>query len=316
MPRRKPGRISMLDYVPTAQYAGPAIKSSQYNDVSDLCIKHIQAHLKSAELYRAQLASLLTSSGVDGVPALTTIAMNSMINSLREDPSPSNFETVISHAPESLLNAIIDSPKLHYTSFFRFAEQKGWDKLKDDSKRDIWILKNELFIRADGTDWGLVTLEDSDIVFGHCSKLVNDEAGEPAYREITRKIAPKSGLQYIDQKRPRTLKLQPSTAAFQKTFNRLMKGALDGLDWSNVFVAGGMALSALLCVDESMDGQFEGNDIDMYIYGLTPEKANEKLKHVADVWKKNLPPNSDFMMVKNAKTVTLIGTYPHRRVQV
>ncbi|KAF3162470.1 hypothetical protein TWF225_007775 [Orbilia oligospora] len=316
MTRHRPVRPIMMDYVPSAQYAREDINSTNY-DLSDLCIKHIETHIKSAELYRAKLAELLTNSRKAGtIPPLTTIAMNSMINSLREDPSPSNFETVMKHCPESLLGAMIDSPKLHYTSMLRFSEQKGWDKLKDDSKRDIWILKNEYFVRADGTDWGLLNLDDADIVFGHSSKLVENETGEPIYREITRKIAPTSGLQYLDQKRTRTIKIQPSTAAFKKTFDRLMGGALDGLDWSNILVAGGMPLSTLLCVDESMDEKFKSNDIDMYIYGLNPTQANEKIKHIANIWKKNLKPDEDFVMIKNARTVTLIGTFPHRRVQI
>ncbi|KAK6333250.1 hypothetical protein TWF718_011071 [Orbilia javanica] len=309
-------RQIMMDYVPSAQYTREDLNSTNY-DLSELCIKHIQTHLKSAELYRAKLAELLTNSQKTGnIPTLTTIAMNSMINSLRQDPSPSNFETVIKHCPENLLGAMIDSPKLHYTSMLRFSEQKGWDKLKDDSKRDIWILKNEYFVRADGTDWGLLNLDDAEIVFGSCSKLVQNEAGEPIYREITRKIAPTAGLQYLDQNRSRTIKIQPSTAAFKKTFDRLMDGALDGLDWSNILVAGGMPLSTLLCVDESMDEKYKSNDIDMYIYGLNPTEANEKIKHVANVWKKNLKPDESFVMIKNARTVTLIGTFPRRRVQI
>ncbi|KAK6538820.1 hypothetical protein TWF694_010385 [Orbilia ellipsospora] len=316
MPRRRPTpRVVMMDYVPTAQYTREDYQA-QNKDVSDLCIKHIQTHLKSAELYHSKLTELLNTSQQDGVPALTTIAINSMINSLREDPSPSNFETVVKHAPESLLNTIIDSPKLHYTSMLRFAEQKGWDKFKDDSKRDIWILKNEYFIRADGTDWGLLNLDDADIVFAHSSKLVTNDSGETVHREITRKIAPKSGLQYLDRRRPRTLKIQPSTEAYKEAFDRLMGGALEGLDWNNIFVAGGMALSALLCVDKSMDDEYKSNDIDMYIYGLSPEEANEKIKHIAKIWKQNLTQDDDYIMVKNAKTVTLIGKYPSRRIQI
>ncbi|EPS35743.1 hypothetical protein H072_10808, partial [Dactylellina haptotyla CBS 200.50] len=317
MPRqvKRSARAIMMDYVPTAQYAREDFNANN-SDLSDLCIKHIQTHVKSAELYQAKLAELLNTSRADGVPALTTIAINSMINSLREDPSPSNFETVVKHAPESLLNSIIQSPKLHYTSMLRFSEQKGWDKLKDDSKRDIWILQNEYFIRADGTDWGLLNLDDSDIVFGHCSKLVTNDAGEPIYREITRKIAPKAGVQYLDQKRQRTIKIQPSTEAFKKTFDRLMGGALEGLDWNNILVAGGMALSTMLCVDESMDKEYEKNDIDMYIYGLSPDQANEKIKHIAEVWKRNLKSGEEYTMIKNGRTITLLGTYPHRRVQI
>ncbi|KAK6354776.1 hypothetical protein TWF696_003912 [Orbilia brochopaga] len=313
--RGNPEHTVMMDYVPTAQYTREDQKANK-NDLAELCRKHIEAHVKSAELYHSQLAQILNPTSSDNVPALTTIAINSMINSLRQDPSASNFETVMKHTPDALLNSIIGSHKLHYTSMLRFTEQKGWDKFKDDSRRDLWILKNEYYIRADGTEWGLLNLDDADIVFKHCSEVVKNNDGEPIHRLITRKIAPKSGLQYLDQKRPRTLKIQPSTQAYQKAFNRLMGGALDGLDWNNVFVAGGMALSALLCVDESMDKEYESNDIDMYIYGLTPEHANEKVKHIAEVWKKNLNPGEDFVMVKNAKTITLIGSYPRRRVQI
>ncbi|EWC47330.1 hypothetical protein DRE_00298 [Drechslerella stenobrocha 248] len=307
----------MMDYTPAAQCARRDLKEANH-DHSELCISHITAHLKSAEIYRSQLDQILHDSGASGatgVPALTTIAMRSMINSLREDPSMSNFDTVVNHAPASLLNSIIDSPKLHYTSMLRFTEQKGWDKVKDDSRRDIWILRNEYYARADGTDWALLDLDDAHIVFKHCSEVV-DNGSNPPYRLITRKIAPKSGFQYLDQLRPRTLAIQPSTEAYQKTFNRLMNGALDGLDWSNIFVAGGMALSALLCVDESMDNKYISNDVDMYLYGLTPDQANEKVKHIANVWKKNLNPNEEYTMVKNSKTITLVGTFPRRRVQI
>ncbi|KAJ6261378.1 hypothetical protein Dda_4048 [Drechslerella dactyloides] len=291
-------------------------RSADDEDLAELCQKHIETHIKSTELYQTQLARLLDPLPADGVPTLTTISINSVINSLREDPSESNFETVMKHTPTALLNSIIDNQRLHYTSMLRFAEHKGWDNFKDDSRRDLWILRNEYYIRADGTDWGLLNLDDADIVFKHCSKVVKDADGKEVHRAITRKIAPKSGLQYLDQKRPRTLKIQPSTEAYRRTFNRLMHGALDGLDWNNVFVAGGMALSALLCVDEGMDAEYKDNDIDMYIYGLTPAQANEKVKHIANVWKKNLKPDEEYTMVKNAKTITLIGTYPTRRIQI
>lgn len=141
MPYRKPAKDPMLSFTPTAQFARKGLAGGQGDtSIADLCINHIETHVKSGQLYREQLSSLFNANP-GGVQALTTIAVNSMINSLKEDPSPANFETVISHAPSSLLNSIIDSPKLHYTSMLRFAEQKGWDNLKDDSRRDIWILK-------------------------------------------------------------------------------------------------------------------------------------------------------------------------------
>ena len=50
-----------------------------------------------------------------------------------------------------------------------------------------------------------------------------------------------------------------------------------GMNWSNVFAAGGSVLACLS--NPSMENSFKGSDIDLFIYGFnTDEEANEKVR--------------------------------------
>ena len=55
-----------------------------------------------------------------------------------------------------------------------------------------------------------------------------------------------SGQLILDLQRPSTLALQPSLGAFALAFTTLTDGLLKGLNWDNIFVAGGIVLGALL----------------------------------------------------------------------
>jgi hypothetical protein len=138
-------------------------------------------------------------------------------------------------------------------------------------------------------------------------------------RLIVRKDPPKGGFEFFDAKRPRLLRIQPSTEAFISTFNRITRDILNGLNWENIFIAGGMVLTTLLHVDPAKDNDRKAKDcdIDMYIYGLTAGEATEKVKEIYEVWTSNLPPdNRQQLVVKNAKTITFLSDYPNRRIQI
>lgn len=117
------------------------------------------------------------------------------------------------------------------------------------------------------------------------------------------------------------MQVQPSISAFAKTFEQISDGLLRGLDWNNVCIAGGIALGALLSPNTSEgptspQNPWKNSDIDMYIYGLEPAQANQKLQHVFDVFKFNLPTGAPALVVRNSKTITFFSNYPLRRVQV
>lgn len=95
-------------------------------------------------------------------------------------------------------------------------------------------------------------------------------------------------------------------AEYISTFDRLTDGLLKGLNWANVFVAGGIALAALLCIQPEDVTKYKNSDIDMYIYGLGPLDANKKLEHIYEVWKTNLPAGSESRVLRNSRTITFV----------
>ncbi|KAJ6532756.1 hypothetical protein DFH09DRAFT_133862 [Mycena vulgaris] len=58
------------------------------------------------------------------------------------------------------------------------------------------------------------------------------------------------------------------------------------------------------------------SDIDIYVYGLTPGEANEKIKHLFDTFRANLPAGAPTLVVRNCTTITFYARYPLRRIQI
>ncbi|KAF8320357.1 hypothetical protein DL93DRAFT_2224720 [Clavulina sp. PMI_390] len=183
-----------------------------------------------------------------------------------------------------------------------------------DQDIDEWILANERALREDRRkDWkiGLVDYAaHADSVFHPSPKSTT------AARVIQRETL--SGYTILDDLRPPEIRIQPSFASFQAMFKKITDSLLNGLDWSNVFVAGGIVLSTLLCTTERDLQNSIQSDIDMYIYGLDPIAANKKVQHIFEVWKSNLPESSrdKTLVVRNSRTITFFSEYPIKRIQI
>ncbi|MCJ1277517.1 hypothetical protein MMC21_005330 [Puttea exsequens] len=180
---------------------------------------------------------------------------------------------------------------------------------------DEAVLGNERYCRAlplgDPKRRLLLKLEDlCDILPG----IPSDEG----YMTFKRKNPPKGGLEVLDEKRAMKLTIHSSSVTYRETFDRITRGILRGLDWANVFWAGGMALATLLHCDPSSDEKkaVRDPDLDLYLYGLTAAEANTKAEHVHDIWASNLPPGASKLVVKSPKTINLISDYPNRRIQI
>lgn len=185
---------------------------------------------------------------------------------------------------------------------------------------DETILASEKYIRHDKSgawDGYLVTLRDLSSVLAPL-----DLDGTITCK---RKTPPNGGCEFLDQKRQPVCRFQGSDESFIKTFNRVTHGALKGLNWTNVFVAGGMVLNTLLHTDPTKDQEKDilECDIDLYLYGLTAEEANRKVKEIEAVWIRNdelrcmvQGDGPEPMVIKNAKTITFIPRYPNRRIQI
>ncbi|KAL9933432.1 hypothetical protein V8E36_007608 [Tilletia maclaganii] len=130
------------------------------------------------------------------------------------------------------------------------------------------------------------------------------------------------GLLLLDHHRPASIAIN-DLKHFQARFDSMTGSILQGLDWSNVLVAGGIALAALTSTTDAEAAKSEGSDIDLYLYDLTFEQANAKLQEIEEVFANNLPIDKDsgkklsYGVLRNSLTITFIPErYPHRRVQV
>lgn len=184
------------------------------------------------------------------------------------------------------------------------------------------------FLARKSLSWsyGLVRIQDFSTVFSSGKPLSNKGGVSPFAFKMTRSDVPSPGFTVLDAKKKPAVYLQPSIEAFQSRWNSMTGNVLHGLDWSNVFVAGGTALGSLLTPEIPSDhddgshvpkeAEWLTSDIDMYIYGLGPKLANLKLKHIADTYQKNLPAGAPFLIVRNSQTVTLYSQFPTKRVQI
>ncbi|KAF8307466.1 hypothetical protein DL93DRAFT_131186 [Clavulina sp. PMI_390] len=156
-------------------------------------------------------------------------------------------------------------------------------------------------------------IEYSTSIPGYC----RTNALTSTAREVTREPQSQiSGFTFLDDKRASSIFIQPSLPSFCGAFETISDGLLKGLDWSNVFVAGGIILGTLLSTTPERQKEFIHSDIDVYIYGLSASAANDKIAHIYETWKSNLPPNTPSAVVRNSRTITFFAKYPIKRVQI
>eukprot|EP00026_Physarum_polycephalum_P000319 Phypoly_transcript_00319.p1 GENE.Phypoly_transcript_00319~~Phypoly_transcript_00319.p1 ORF type:complete len:1731 (-),score=444.64 Phypoly_transcript_00319:70-5262(-) len=113
---------------------------------------------------------------------------------------------------------------------------------------------------------------------------------------------------------------------FQRNFNLFTESLLKGLNWDNMFVAGGSVMAALLPIPEQYDKNnrtrrqyyhnvaYKSSDVDVFIYGLDAEQANKKMeeiyKHISDSL------HVEAIAFRSQHAVTIVSQYPFRHVQI
>jgi hypothetical protein len=295
----------------------PSLQSGKLPTGGELAVAHLQAHLAFHEAHASAAASIVSS---DGPLSLSDLAAQKIIAAISEDTTAESLQILLNNCPPNLLSKVLANPSLSYPAFRRLAtvcdgeaEVEGVRAALHVTEIDEWVLGNERAMRRFGVKEQmqmLVDLErDGEAVWPE------SEVTE-GVRMLVRKEPPRETLAVLGEARERKFRILSSTQAFEDRWNRMTGGVLQGLDWSNCFVAGGMALSTLMCVEDQMEERWKNSDIDMYIYGLTPDAANKKVKEIYDVWWRNLGPMKSTFCVKNSKTITFISDYPERRIQV
>lgn len=251
-------------------------------------------------------------------PSLAFIAVGKVLETLENSGDfAADVKTIAESLSSTTLRQLLNDPRTPYQLLRTFLTLPQTLVAKNRRIVDVdeAVLRNEHYMRSrDSNRDGryLVALED-------LSKILANPSQNPGTLSFTRKDPPKGGLEILDELRRRELTIQPNSASFCKVFERITRGVLRGLDWSNVLIAGGMALTTLLHTDLSKDDDraVRDPDIDLYIYGLGPEDANRKVEEVHDAWVRNLPATVQAkLVVKNAKTINLLSSYPHRRIQI
>lgn len=234
---------------------------------------------------------------------------------LMED-DPENVDVIMESFNPALARAVWEWHNSSYSVFCTIRSR--FPHIGEDSvesvPRDVdeWVLKNEDHLRRrlqknPDTNWayGLVSLDHADTFFS--SSSIGD-----GYREIKRGDI--DGFKCLDACRSPTVRIQLDNANYAKSFRQMTERQLEGLDWSHIFVAGGIALGSLFVMDAKE--QWKASDIDIYIYGLNSMEANKKIEHLFDIFKRNLPTGAPTLVIRNSRTVSFLSNYPHRRFQI
>ncbi|KAK0522924.1 hypothetical protein OC834_006090 [Tilletia horrida] len=219
---------------------------------------------------------------------------------------------------------------------------------------DDWILDNEHFMRArlvldDPVHRPTINavlrqlrlhdedgVREEDFATSHWQRflLALGRDGQHAFGESAVSSDPNSwtvrrpspeevaGVTMLDQYRREHVRIN-RLPSFMSHFQRLTNGILDGLDWSNIFLAGGAALGAL--TSDGTDATEQAfktskSDIDLFFYGLSPQQCTAKALHIEQVIAANLPQQNGqpaFAVVRTASTITFCpADSAYRRVQV
>lgn len=96
---------------------------------------------------------------------------------------------------------------------------------------------------------------------------------------------------------------------FETRFHRFSCNQLRDINWNNLVVAGGAVLDSL-----NVDKHESKGDIDMFIYGLDEQEANNKLIEIYNTIKRNNPHTT--ICFRSANTVTIVSEYPFRHMQI
>ncbi|KAI0367118.1 ankyrin [Pilatotrama ljubarskyi] len=114
---------------------------------------------------------------------------------------------------------------------------------------------------------------------------------------------------------------------FKRNWAIFSEGSLSQLvDWSNVVAAGGSVQACLMPLPDSAKKSkramrkyfhseaFPTSDVDLFLYGLTPEQGEVKMQTIYEAVRDSVP--WDVTCVRTKHTVSIHSQYPYRSVQI
>ncbi|KAL0578669.1 hypothetical protein V5O48_003335 [Marasmius crinis-equi] len=192
---------------------------------------------------------------------------------------------------------------------------------------DEWVLRNEDYLRLLTRGSANQASESPTWTFGLVNITQLPTVLTSPHDLSTKRIAisrPESlsGFCVLGDKRGDKILIQPSQAAFESSWSKMTGGVLKGLNWANLFAAGGSVLGSLVTPEVGVGEevhekeQWIGSDIDLYLWGLNINEANKRIEHVAQIYQENLPHGAPFVAARNSQTITLYSSWPTKRVQI
>jgi len=119
----------------------------------------------------------------------------------------------------------------------------------------------------------------------------------------------------------------PSLEEFNKNWAIFTEGSLSQLlDWNNVVAAGGSVLACLKPLPESAKASkravrkfyhgtaYPSSDVDLFLYGLTPEQAEVKINQIYEAVRDSVPWDCTCIRTKHA--ISIHSQYPYRCIQI
>ena len=254
-------------------------------------------------------------------PTLASLAIESMVQFLNSSEDLRNIAPDIFHSLEgNTFRELLMSPRIRYPVLRACidAASDDLDEGQDLIDVDDAILANERYIRSrwkqnkDGAY--LLTLED-------LSKLLTIAPCEDGSGMLSRRNLPKGGLEVLHSTMDESVRLHTDSARFANSLKEETDQELRGLNWENVLMASDVILDKLLIkrgtYEPGQNDHDEPQPLDLYLYGLNAEEANEKVGEIYDVWASNLTrPEQPRIVVKDGININFIAHAHHRPIRI
>jgi hypothetical protein len=114
---------------------------------------------------------------------------------------------------------------------------------------------------------------------------------------------------------------------FKKNWDIFTEGSLSQfIEWNNVVAAGGPVLACLLPFEDAAkvskrsirkhyhSEAYPTSDINLFLWGLTPERAELKIKSIYEAVHDSIP--WDVTCIRTKHTVSIYSQYPYRPIQI
>lgn len=288
--------------------------------LSSLCKQILQHRLEQNKLLeenRRRLNAYSSLASISGAKILDELSNSANIESdlkaVAETLSETTFRQLLRdpRAPYHVLRAFYTLPQSHFT-------KEATDTGRRAVDIDEAVLENDRYIRFRG---GLTNTDGKYLVGLNAFTGFNSSAiaGPNKTLAIMRECPPKGGVELFDRHRQRTLRIPQNDHAYIRNFEKITKGALRGLQWDNLLVAGSVALQALLDMDYTAfpyDGEQLNSHIGIFLYGLNATQANLKLGQIENLLKSNLGPNAEACVLRTESVVEFHVNHPYKSAHV